>query len=42
MLLFSEFPEELDLLLARRLPIIVGLEGTLQMCLDIYVERLGL
>ena len=40
MLLLRELTEELDLLLARRFPIIVRLERALQMRLNVHVECL--
>ena len=41
-LLRCQRPEEVDLVLARRLPLVVRLERALEVSLDVDVESLGL
>ena len=41
-LFLGEGSEEVDLLLAGCLPLVVGLECVLKMLLDVHIERLGL
>lgn len=41
-LFLRERAEEVDLLAAWRLPLVVGLEGRLEVCLYVHVERLRL
>ena len=41
-LLLGECAEEIDLLLAGRLPLVVRLEGALKVRLDVHIERLRL
>ena len=42
LLLLGESTEEINLLLAGRLPRVVRLEGTLEVRLDVHIERLRL
>lgn len=42
MLLFGQLAEEINLAFVRRTPLVISLEGRLEVCLDVHVECLGL